>query len=802
MSSTHYPPPPPMVLSSLNHLIGGSRFSLTGSSGPPSEAPSSELSSVESDFSDLKSIVAGLGIVDLEEVYTERFKIDRAKLEDMIKTEAYNEGMNRAEYFFATLMKENPVHVSWPCRLKIGAKTRKDPHVRIVGRKEDVLRVKDKIMAVLDAKGNRVIMKMDVSYTDHSYIIGRGGNNIKRIMDETQTHIHFPDSNRSNPTEKSNQVSLCGSLEGVEKARAMVRHSTPLLMSYELPIMLPGCQSYDNNTPFVKEIEKQYGVQVIFSTRPKLHSSMILVKGCEKEHKNVMDATKRLIEFMFEEIALQIPVQMHLEISTQHHPIVLGKNSQNLREIMQRTKTKIIFPDANDVNVRPIKRSQVTITGPINGVYLARQQLLGNLPIALIFDYPEVNIDNEVINKLMTTHDVYITSRQKSRQSTMCIVIKGIEKFITNIYDARHQLLKLTSDRIIGAIPSSYYGPDDMTLFKNSSVSQLLAGPSAYGPISPIQQIPQITWNVPDINMNSWRSRPAALTSSLLQQHNKMTSNLNMQNRNSVQDLHSSGYNSFTTESMKNASNGGSSVHSSPENGHFNANKFNVGTMGGGSNGFIETSSPQTNRNFNDLSYNFDPRIVAGIRAMNTNPNSNEVRVPTPLWQGAGISRTSPVPLESTPVSTHHHHHSNNGWIESQPDGLFPSMTTSLLDTTPTRQRHQISKYKDIATLLSSIGLQHFIQNFIDAEIDMTVFPTLTEQDLQNLGINTFGARRRISMAIKEINATINLQKEMMMKQRQQASVQHQQNNTSPPTPLRFNGSSAPGDERRSSSGH
>ena len=27
-----------------------------------------------------------------------------------------------------------------------------DPHVRIVGRKEDVLRVKDKVMAVLDAK--------------------------------------------------------------------------------------------------------------------------------------------------------------------------------------------------------------------------------------------------------------------------------------------------------------------------------------------------------------------------------------------------------------------------------------------------------------------------------------------------------------------------------------------------------------------------------------------------------------------------------------------------------------------------
>jgi len=120
-------------------------------------------------------------------------------------------------------MLETRTQISWPCRLKIGAKTKKDPHVRIVGRPDDVNKAKDRIMSCLDSRGTRVIMKMDVSYTDHSYIIGRGGNNIKRIMDNTQTHIHFPDSNRSNPTEKSNQVSLCGSLAGVEKARALVR---------------------------------------------------------------------------------------------------------------------------------------------------------------------------------------------------------------------------------------------------------------------------------------------------------------------------------------------------------------------------------------------------------------------------------------------------------------------------------------------------------------------------------------------------------------------------------------------------
>jgi protein bicaudal C len=73
-------------------------------------------------------------------------------------------------------------------------------------------------------------------------------------------------------------------------------------------------------------------------------------------------------------------------------------------------------------------------------------------------------------------------------------------------------------------------------------------------------------------------------------------------------------------------------------------------------------------------------------------------------------------------------------------------MTTSLLDSTPARTRAQLSKYNDIETLLTGIGLQHHVQNLIDGEIDMTVFPTLTETDLINLGIKPLGARRRIMM--------------------------------------------------------
>lgn len=80
-------------------LLLNSRFSMTGSSGPPSEVASSEISSVESNFSDLKSIALGLGIVDPEEVYTERFKIDRLKLEDMIKSKSLSIPLKVLKHF-------------------------------------------------------------------------------------------------------------------------------------------------------------------------------------------------------------------------------------------------------------------------------------------------------------------------------------------------------------------------------------------------------------------------------------------------------------------------------------------------------------------------------------------------------------------------------------------------------------------------------------------------------------------------------------------------------------------------------
>lgn len=209
----------------------------------------------------------------------------------------------------------------------------------------------------------------------------------------------------------------------------------------------------------------------------------------------------------------------------------------------------------------------------------------------------------------MYSNDVFITVRQKSRQSTLCIVIKGIEKFIANIYEARYQLLKLNCPKIEPDIPSTYYGPNDK--FQNNSITLLLAGPSPFSPLSPVRPLPHIGWPTSpnndfqmslrnrmqnlQINFNNNQQTNTALsplTASMLTQHNQLNSLLApgyLGGKTNLCDTqNSSGFGSFAGESlldkshsktMQSSSSGLCSNHSSPDNSMVYGNKFQAPTI-------------------------------------------------------------------------------------------------------------------------------------------------------------------------------------------------------------------------------
>ncbi|KAG7312462.1 hypothetical protein JYU34_001973 [Plutella xylostella] len=339
-----------------------------------SEASESGTTNSVTSAEELQKFALILGLNSAEDVYQERFRVDRRRLEAMLADTL--EESQTAQAFFHRVMNETNTLVKWPTRLKIGARSKKDPHVRVAGRPENVKMAREKIMQLLDTRSNRVTMKIDVSYTDHSHIIGKGGLTIKRVMEETGCHIHFPDSNRTSAVEKSNQVSIAGDMERVERARARVRALTPLVFSFELPIVAPSQPLPDINSPYVQQIQEQYNVQVMLRNRPKLHANLLVVKGVQWEVQATMEATGLLMNYMCGSLASETRVQMSLEISAMHHGVVVGRGAEQLKLIMAGTGTQIMFPDADDPNIPALKKSCVTITGQIKDVYAARQQLV------------------------------------------------------------------------------------------------------------------------------------------------------------------------------------------------------------------------------------------------------------------------------------------------------------------------------------------------------------------------------------------------------------------------------------------
>lgn len=87
---------------------------------------------------------------------------------------------------------------------------------------------------------------------------------------------------------------------------------------------------------------------------------------------------------------------------------------------------------------------------------------------------------------------------------------------------------------------------------------------------------------------------------------------------------------------------------------------------------------------------------------------------------------------------------------KSSPAYNYNVSTSNVMDHTPSRTINRITtgKWTDLASLLTSEGLEKYIGLFVSHEIDLTTFPSLTDRDLVEVGITAFGARRKMLLLI------------------------------------------------------
>ncbi|KAM7389734.1 hypothetical protein PAMP_023693 [Pampus punctatissimus] len=824
----------------------------------PSEAQQEKKDEEEDDEGGNSALVqenAGGQSLDPEWV-EERFRIDRKKLESMLYAPKHGDGVT-GEEFFERVMKETDTKVKWPSKLKIGAKSKKDPHVKVEGKRVNVLEAKKQILEVLETRVNKVTLKIDVAYTEHSHVIGKGGGNIKKVMEVTSCHIHFPDSNRHNATgEKSNQVSIAGPIEGVEEARRRIRDLQPLALTFDLPVSLVPQALPDAGSPLIQQVVQTLGVSVSFravppqpQAQPSFYGSCCTVWGLQGNVAAVKKATCILMDLLLGSEVTGGVVSSQLDVTSQQHLFLLGQNGAHFLSVMHQTQTQIILPDLS----APQSPPSLLIQGSPDGVCLARQQLMDCLPVCLMFDMREDGeADSCKMAQMMQNLGVFISVKPKVKQTSKSVVVKGLERNISCLYEARCLLLGLDSSETAGVTEMT---SDPMlasggltSYWLNMLLQQLRLSEQGHAPTTEVQT-----------GVKPRPLPPPGLIAPIEEGRTGLKGTESRPLEKILENDDQSGQSedeSFKVKVRASSEVGDAVTNSSRFMGRRGSLQGPEITKFFGQGRRHSTGQALTYRLLNaeidggrsewknslrrdvmlaqdvctDSSkaedYDYEKKKLLATRAMQRKPVVTEVRTPTDTWSGLGFSKSMPAeavkelrnisrrsykPYLSTNTSQQQSWSAQTGkmyngsdsenWRDrrgsassslpvssssssssspSSPPSTFSSSTSSFPAFASNRSRidkpsESFPSYiegvcssrrastcsqrspspqmiDDLPELLSQLGLIKYIDVFEQQEIDYQTFLTLSDEDLKEVGVSTFGARRKMLLAISDLN--------------------------------------------------
>lgn len=126
-----------------------------------------------------------------------------------------------------------------------------------------------------------------------------------------------------------------------------------------------------------------------------------------------------------------------------------------------------------------------------------------------------------------------------------------------------------------------------------------------------------------------------------------------------------------------------------------------------------------------------------------------------PAFSPAGASippsfMAPPIPsvLHTTPAFAESPH--------SMPIQSYDALSQIRYNKSASSSMESLPSLSPMAIFLSNIGLSRLIPKFEAEEIDMAVLPYLTEENMEFLGVNTLGARLRLSNAIQTLKSPLN----------------------------------------------
>lgn len=243
--------------------------------------------------------------------------------------------------------------------------TEKNDVVKLRGPKDEVDKCHKQLMKnVKDAQELSFLLEVPIFKKFHKFIIGKGGANIKKIRDDTQTKIELPAEG-----DKNEVIVISGRKENVQDARERIM-KIQLELADVVTEELTIPPKYYNSIigaggKLISAIIEECGnVSIKFPTTES-NSDKVVIRGPKED---VEKAKLQLIELSTERQLSSYTAEVRAK--QQHHKFLIGKNGVSIKEIRDQTGARIIFPGNNDED-----KEVITIIGKEENVLAAKAQL-------------------------------------------------------------------------------------------------------------------------------------------------------------------------------------------------------------------------------------------------------------------------------------------------------------------------------------------------------------------------------------------------------------------------------------------
>ncbi|XP_012272523.1 vigilin [Orussus abietinus] len=266
-------------------------------------------------------------------------------------------------------------------QINIPSPAEKRDVVTIRGPPEDVDKCHEYLMKLVEElKEHSYKLEVSIFKQFHKFVIGKGGANIRKIREETQTKIELPAEG-----EKSDVITIIGKKENVEEAKERIQSIQEELANVVIDEIVIPPKFYNSligtGGKLIDSIKDDCGGVTIKFPPAKSQSDKVIIRGVkghvEKAKQQLLELTN---EFQLSSYSAEVRAK------TDHHKFLIGKSGANINKIREATGVRIIFPSEKDED-----KEVITIIGKKEAVEKAKAELTAT--ISEIDNESEISID-------------------------------------------------------------------------------------------------------------------------------------------------------------------------------------------------------------------------------------------------------------------------------------------------------------------------------------------------------------------------------------------------------------------------